>query len=408
MSRTADRLDRIVASPTIAIRTVAARLRAEGRDIVRVSSGEPDFETPDNIRAAAIAAIGANDTHYTDVAGAARLRAAVAAKFRRDHGLDYADDEVMIGTGGKQIIFNALLATMGAGDEAVIPAPCWVSYPDMVKLAGGTPVILPCGAEQGFRLQPAQLAAAITPRTKWLILNNPANPTGAGYSAVHLRALAAVLLDHPDIWVLTDDIYEKLIYEDFPLATMAQAEPRLRSRTVTMNGCSKSYAMTGWRIGFAGAPRELIAAMTLVQNLSTDCASSIGQAAAVEALLGPQDSVTAMRDEYARRRDIVVGLLNDIPGLSCHTPQGAFYVFPDIHDCLGRVSAGGAAIETDTDFVTALLAEHEVAVVPGSAFLGPGHFRLSYAADEATLRKACARIRKFCAGLRGSRLALAC
>jgi aspartate aminotransferase len=399
MPLTAERLDRIVASPTVSIRMLAARLRAEGRDILRVSSGEPDFDTPQAIKDAAVAAIRAGETRETEVAGSARLRAAVAAKFRRDHGIDYADDEVVVATGGKQIIFNALLATIDAGDEAIIPAPCWVSYPDVVKLAGGVPVVVPCGIGQGFRLQPAQLAAAITPRTKWFILNNPSNPTGVGYSGADLRALAAVLLDHPQVWILTDDIYEKLVYDDFPLATIAAAEPRLRARTVTMNGCSKSYAMTGWRIGFAGAPRALVAAMTRLQGLSTDCASSVGQAAAVAALEGPQDSVAAMRLAYARRRDIVVALLDAVPGLSCHRPQGAFYVFPDLHACIGRTSAGGAAIGSDTDFVAALLAEHGVAVVPGSAFLGPGHFRLSYATDDATLREACARIRQFCMGL---------
>jgi len=400
MSLTAERLDRIVASPTVGIRMLAARLRAEGRDILRVSSGEPDFDTPQHIKDAAIAAIRAGDARGTDIAGSARLRAAIAGKFRRDHGIDYADDEVIVGTGGKQIIFNALLATIDAGDEAIIPAPCWVSYPDIVKLAGGVPVVVPCGIGQGFRLRPAQLAAAITPRTKWFILNNPANPTGVGYGSAELRALAEVLLDHPDVWILTDDIYDKLVYDDFPLATIAQAEPRLRSRTVTMNGCSKSYAMTGWRIGFAGVPRALAAAMTALQSLSTDCASSVGQAAAVAALEGPQDSVAAMRRAYARRRDLVVALLNAVPLLSCHRPQGAFYVFPEIGACLGRTSAGGAAIGDDSDFVAALLAEHGVAVVPGSAFLGPGHFRLSYAADDATLREACARIGQFCAGLR--------
>jgi aspartate aminotransferase len=399
MRQTAERLDRIVASPTVSIRMLAARLRAEGRDILRVSSGEPDFDTPQHIKDAAIAAICAGETHGTDVAGNARLRVAIAEKFRRDHGIDYADDEVIVGTGGKQIIFNALLATIDAGDEAIIPAPCWVSYPDIVKLAGGVPVVVPCGIDQEFRLRPAQLAASITPRTKWFILNNPANPTGVGYGAAELRALAEVLLDHPDVWILTDDIYEKLVYDDFRLATIAEAEPRLRPRTVTMNGCSKSYAMTGWRIGFAGVPRALAAAMMALQSLSTDCASSVGQAAAVAALEGPQDSVAAMRRAYARRRDLVVALLNEVPRLSCHQPQGAFYVFPDLHDCLGRTSAGGAAIHGDTDFVAALLAEHGVAVVPGSAFLGPGHFRLSYAADEATLREACARIGQFCAGL---------
>jgi aspartate aminotransferase len=395
-----DRLNRISESSTIAIRTAAARLRAAGRDILRVSSGEPDFATPDNISAAAIAAIGAGRVHGTAVAGGRALRQAVAAKFRRDSGIDYAEDEVIAGTGGKQIIFNAMLATLDPGDEAIIPAPCWVSYPDIVKLAGGVPVIVPCSSATGFRMRPAQLAAAITPRTKWLVLNNPSNPTGAAYSAADLRGLAAVLLEHPQVWVLTDDIYEKLIYDGFPLATVVQAEPRLRPRTVTMSGCSKSYAMTGWRIGFAGAPRAMIAAMERLQACSTDAPSSVGQAAAVEALAGPQDSVEAMRLVYARRRDVVVGLLADVPRLACHRPDGAFYVFPDLRACLGLTSAGGAAIGSDTDFVAALLGEHGVAVVPGSAFLGPGHFRLSYAADEATLVEACRRITTFCAGLR--------
>jgi aspartate aminotransferase len=399
MALTAARLDRIIASPTLAIRMAAAKLRAEGKDILRVSSGEPDFDTPQHIKDAAIAAIQAGATKYTDTSGTPALRRAVAAKFRRDNGIDYRDDEVIVATGGKQVIFNALLATIDDGDEAIIPAPCWVSYPDIVKLAGGIPVILDCDPAQGFKLTPAQLEATITPRTKWFILNNPANPTGAAYSGDDLRALAAVLLRHPQVWIFTDDIYEKLIYDGFDLATVVQAEPRLRDRTITMNGCSKTYAMTGWRIGFAGAPRPLIAAMDKLQGQSTANTSSISQAAALAALSGPQDSVELMRQAYARRRDMVVPLLNQASGLACHLPTGTFYAFPDLRACLGKTSAGGALIDTDAAFVTAVLAEHGVAIVPGSAFLGPGHFRISFAADDDTLREACLRIRRFCAEL---------
>jgi aspartate aminotransferase len=399
MALTAARLDRIVASPTVAMRMVAMKLRAEGRDILAVSSGEPDFPTPEHICAAAHAAIDAGETRYTETVGTPALRRAVAAKFLRDQGLEYGLDEIIVSTGGKQVIFNALLATLDDGDEVIIPAPCWASYPDMVKLAGGAPVVLPCGANQGFRLRPEQLEAAITPRTKWLILNNPSNPTGVAYHAPMLQALAAVLERHPQVWVLTDDIYEKLIYDDFPFASVVQAAPALRERTVTMNGCSKSYAMTGWRIGFAGAPKAMIKALDKLQSQSTSNASSISQAAAIAALSGPQDCVEAMRQAYARRRAMVVPMLNAAPGLHCHAPQGTFYVFPDLRGCLGRSTAGGARLESDTDFVTALLAEQGVATVAGSAFLAPGHFRLSFAADDAVLAEACRRIQVFCAGL---------
>lgn len=399
MALAAARLGRIIASPTLAIRMAAAKLKAEGKDILRVSSGEPDFDTPEHIKDAAIAAIRNGATKYTDVSGTRELRRAVAAKFRRDSGIDYAEDEILVTTGGKQVIFNALLATIDDGDEAVIPSPCWVSYPDIVKLAGGVPVIVPCGGANGYKITPDQLAAAITLRTKWFILNNPSNPTGAAYNAEELRALAAVLLEHPQVWVFTDDIYEKLIFDGYELATVVQAEPRLRERTITMNGCSKSYAMTGWRIGFGGAPRPLIAEMEKLQGQSTSNASSISQAAAVAALSGPEDHVLAMREAYQRRRDMVVGMLNQVPGVRCHRPTGAFYAFPDISECLGKTSAGGARIETDTDFVAAVLAEHGVAIVPGSAFLAPGHFRISFAADDDTLHEACVRIRRFCADL---------
>ncbi len=400
MHLTAARLDRITASTTIGIRQLAARLRAEGKDILRVSSGEPDFDTPAHIKRAAIEAIEAGRTKYTDVSGTPSLRAAVAEKFRRDNGLDYTPQEVMIGTGAKQVLFNALLATINEGDEAIIPAPCWVSYPDLVKLAGGVPVIVNCSGEQGFKLTGAQLADAITPRTRWVILNNPSNPTGQLYSAEELQCLAAVLLGHPDVWVLTDDIYEKLVFDGRPFVTMGQVEPRLRDRALTVNGCSKSYAMTGWRIGFAGGPRALIAAMDKLQSQSTSNPSSVSQEAAVAALSGPQECVAAMRDAFARRRDLVVGLLNEIPGLHCAKPPATFYAFADITAFLGRTTAGGAPLESDGDFVAALLAEEGVAVVPGSAFLGPGHFRLSFAADDATLEAACRRIWRFCDWMR--------
>ncbi|MCK8787909.1 pyridoxal phosphate-dependent aminotransferase [Roseomonas sp. NAR14] len=400
MALTAARLDRISASPTVAMRMVAARLAAEGRDILRVSSGEPDFDTPRHIRDAAHAAIEAGETRYTDTAGTPALRRAVAERFRQDSGLDYRPEETIVATGGKQVIFNALLATIDEGDEAIIPTPTWVSYPDIVKLAGGVPVTVECGPNRGFRLGAEQLEAAITPRTKWLILNNPGNPTGTAYSAEDLRPLTEVLLRHPQVWVLTDDIYDKLVYDGFRVATVLQAEPRLRERTVTMNGCSKSYAMTGWRIGYAGAPVPLVKAMDKLQGQSTSNPSSISQAAALAALSGPQDCVAQMRAAYQRRRDMVVPLLDAAPGLRCPMPEGAFYVFPDLRGCLGRTSAGGARIGTDSDFVTALLAEEGVATVPGSAFLAPGHFRLSYAADDAVLREACLRIGRFCAGLR--------
>ena len=400
MKLTADRLDAISPSKTIAIRQLADGLKRQGRDILRVSSGEPDFPTPRNIRDAAIRAIEAGETKYTDVAGTNAVRDAAAFKFRRDSGIEYAREEIIVATGGKQVIFNALLATLNPGDEAIIPTPCWVSYPDIVQLAGGVPVFVPCGGNQGFKMSGEQLEAAITPRTKWLILNNPSNPTGAMYDIADLRRLTDVLLRHPQVWVFTDDIYEKLAYDGRKAATVVEAEPRLKGRTVTMNGCSKSYAMTGWRIGFAGAPASLIKAMDKLQSQSTSNTSSVSQAAAVEALTGPQDSVEAMRQAFERRRDMVVEMINAAPGLRCHSPEGAFYVFPSIAGCLGKTTRGGRRIGGDEDFVSALLDEEGVAVVHGAAFLGPGHFRLSYASDEATLREACARIQRFCGDMR--------
>ena len=336
MTLIVSRVEAIAASPTLATRMLAQRMRAEGKDVLTVSSGEPEFDTPDHIKEAAIAAIRAGATKYTDVLGTRALRRAVAAKFREDNGIDCTEDEVVIATGSKQVIFNALLATIAEGDEAIIPAPCWVSYPAIVSLAGGKPVILPCRRESGFKLLPEELERAITDRTKWVILNNPCNPTGAAYDADELRALGAVLLRHPQVFVLTDDIYEKLVYDEFAFATLAQAEPRLKSRTMTVNGCSKSYAMTGWRIGYGAGPRPLIVAINKVQGHSTSNASSVGQAAALAALTGPQECVLAMREAFARRRDCVVTLLNEAPGLSCHRPQGAFYAFPDLSATLGR------------------------------------------------------------------------
>jgi len=399
MNLIADRLDRISPSLTIAMTAKARALKAEGRDIISLAAGEPDFDTPRNVKDAAIAAIERGETKYTDVAGTLALRKAVCDKFKRDNNVEYKPEEILVATGGKQVIFDALVATINPGDEAIIPAPCWVSYPDIVALAEGTPVIVPCGPNQGFRMTPEQLEAAITPKTKWLILNNPCNPTGAGYSAAELKALAEVLMRHPNVWIFSDDIYEKLTY-GMTFATLVEVEPRLKDRTVTMNGCSKAYAMTGWRIGFAGAPVKLIKAMDKLQSQSTSNTSSISQAAAIEALTGPQESVEAMRVVYERRRDLVVSMLNQAAGVRCPTPEGAFYVFPDIRGCLGKTSAGGKKIETDEDFCIGLLEETGVAAVHGAAFMFPGHFRISYATDDATLKEACTRIQKFCAGLK--------
>ncbi|MES2710681.1 MAG: pyridoxal phosphate-dependent aminotransferase [Pseudomonadota bacterium] len=399
MNIIADRLDRISPSLTIAMTAKARALKAEGKDIISLSAGEPDFDTPRNVKDAAIAAIERGETKYTDVAGTPELRRAVCAKFKRDNNLDYKPEEILVATGGKQVIFDALLATINPGDEAIIPAPCWVSYPDIVSLAEGVPVIVPCGQNQGFRMTGEQLEAAITSKTKWLILNNPCNPTGAAYSWEELKSLADVLMKHPDVWIFSDDIYEKLIYDGRKMPTIVEVEPRLKDRTVTMNGCSKAYAMTGWRIGFAGAPLKLIKAMDKLQSQSTSNTSSVSQAAAVEALNGPQESIEAMRVVYERRRDLVVGMLNDAKGLRCHRPEGAFYVFPDVHGCLGKTTAGGRKIDSCEDFVLALLEEQGVAAVHGAAFMFPGHFRISYATDDASLKEACTRIQAFCAGL---------
>lgn len=399
MSLIADRLNRISPSPTMAITAKARALKAEGKDIISLSAGEPDFDTPAHIKAAAIDAINAGDTKYTDVSGTMSLRKAVAAKFKRDSGIDYKPEEIIVSTGGKQVIFNAMLATVQAGDEVIIPTPCWVSYPDIVTLAEGTPVFVPCSQNSGFKMRAEDLDAAITPKTKWLFLNSPNNPTGAAYSAEDLRPIADVLLKHPHVWVFTDDIYEKLAYDGFKPATIVEVEPKLRERTVTMNGCSKAYAMTGWRIGFCGAPVALIKAMDKLQGQSTSNTSSISQAAAVAALNGPEDALGEMLAVYKDRRDMVVDLLNQCPGILCAKPEGAFYVFPSIHGCIGKTTPKGAKITNDEAFVIALLEETGVAAVHGSAFIYPGHFRISYATSTEALREACARIHKFCAAL---------
>ena len=399
MDLLAARLNRISPSQTMVITAKARAMKAAGQDVISLSAGEPDFDTPAHIKQAAIAAIEAGETKYTDVAGTPALRRAVAEKFRRDSGIDYQPEEVIVSTGGKQVIFNAMLATVQAGDEVVIPTPCWVSYPDIVLLAEGTPVFVPCSQNHGFKLRAEDLEAAITPKTKWLFLNSPNNPTGAAYSAEELRPLCDVLLCHPEVWIFTDDIYEKLAYDGFKPATVVEVEPRLRERTVTMNGCSKAYAMTGWRIGFCGAPAALIKAMDKLQGQSTSNASSIAQAAAVAALNGPAESIAEMVRVYQQRRDLVVAMLNAAPGITCGKPEGAFYVFPAIHGCIGKTTPKGRKIANDEDFVVALLEETGVAAVHGSAFIYPGHFRISYATSTEALTEACTRIQNFCAAL---------
>ena len=390
---------RVKPSPTIAVSNLAAELKAAGRDVIGLGAGEPDFDTPDHIKAAGKAAIDAGRTKYTAVDGIAELKAAIGAKFRRDNQLDYGPDQVIVSTGGKQVLFNALVATLDPGDEVIIPAPYWVSYPDMVLLAGGVPVPVVAGVETGFRMTPHQLEAAITPRTKWLIFNSPSNPTGAGYSHDELKALTDVLLRHPQVRILSDDMYEHLVFDDFRFCTPAQVEPALYPRTLTVNGVSKAYAMTGWRIGYAGGPTQLIGAMRKVQSQSTSNPCSISQWAAVAALTGPQGFLERNKALFQARRDLVVAMLNQAPGIRCPVPQGAFYVYPSIRDCIGKTSKGGARLDSDEAFATALLEETGVAVVFGAAFGVSPAFRVSYAAAEDQLREACTRIQDFCAGL---------
>ena len=399
MSFLSKTLDRVKPSPTIAVSNLAMELAAQGRDIISLGAGEPDFDTPDHIRAAGIAAINAGKTRYTAVDGIPELKAAICAKFKRDNALDYTPAQVSVGTGGKQVLYNAFMATLNPGDEVVIPAPYWVSYPDMVLLAGGTPVFIEATLENAFKITPDQLEAAITPATKWFLFNSPSNPTGAGYSWDELKALTDVLMRHPHVWVLTDDMYEHLAYDEFTFCTPAQVEPALYDRTLTMNGVSKAYAMTGWRIGYAAGPKPLIDAMRKVQSQSTSNPCTISQWAAVEALNGPHDFIAPNNVMFARRRDLVVSALNAIDGVTCPTPEGAFYVYPSIKGLIGKTTPGGTVITDDETFARALLEDTGVAVVFGAAFGLSPNFRISYATSDAALTEACARIQRFCAGL---------
>jgi aspartate aminotransferase len=383
----------------MAATALAAKLKAEGRDVIGLGAGEPDFDTPDHIKAAANAAIARGETKYTAADGTPALKKAIAAKFKRENNLDYALDQVTVACGGKHIIFNAMMATLNLGDEVVIPAPYWVSYPDIVLLMGGVPVVPVAGMDQGFKITPAQLDAAITPKTKWLILNSPSNPSGAAYSRDELKALASVLMKYPHVWVLTDDIYEHLVYDGFDFATIAEVEPGLLDRTLTMNGVSKAYAMTGWRIGYAAGPKELIKAMGTIQSQSTSNPSSISQAAAVEALNGPQDLLPSWRASFKERRDVVCAMLNDAPGLICSVPEGAFYVYPDCAGLIGKTTSDGKILEDDSAVATWLIESEGVAVVQGAAFgLSPA-FRISYASSLEVLKDACQRIQRACATL---------
>lgn len=400
MAFLSDTLSRVKPSPTIAVTTKAAELKAAGKDVIGLGAGEPDFDTPANIKDAAKAAIDAGKTKYTAVDGIPELKKAICEKFKRDNGLDYTPAQVTVGTGGKQVLYNALMATLNAGDEVIIPAPYWVSYPDMVLLAGGEPVIAEATAETAYKLTPDALEAAITPKTKWLIFNSPSNPTGAGYTWDELKALTDVLLRHPHVWVMSDDMYEHLVYDDFTFCTPAEVEPRLYDRTLTVNGVSKAYAMTGWRIGYAAGPVDLIKAMGKIQSQSTSNPCSVSQWAAVEALSGPQDYIAENNKVFQRRRDMVVEMLNAAEGIDCPVPEGAFYVYPSVAGCIGKTSAGGASIVDDEAFATALLEETGVAVVFGAAFGTSPCFRVSYATSDDALREACTRIQTFCAGLK--------
>lgn len=400
MSLLAERLSRIKPSPTIAVTTKARELKAAGRDVIGLGAGEPDFDTPENVKRAAVAAIDRGDTKYTAVDGTPELKQAIVEKFKRDNDLSYAPEQITVGTGGKQVLYNALMATLDPGDEVIIPAPFWVSYPDMVLLAEGEPVVVPCSQNAGFKLQADDLEQAITKKTKWLILNSPSNPTGAAYTADELKALAEVLLRHPQVYVMTDDMYEKLTYDSFEFATLAQVEPKLLDRTLTVNGVSKAYAMTGWRIGFAGGPVDLIKAMAKIQSQSTSNPSSVSQAAAVEALNGTQDFIPDNNAVFRQRRDLVVDALNTCPGLSCSRPEGAFYVYPSCAGAIGKTTPEGKKIESDEDFVTYLLEGEGIAVVQGAAFGLSPYFRISYATSTEALEEACKRIKRACEALR--------
>jgi aspartate aminotransferase len=399
MAFLSSRMSSVQPSPTIFVTQKARALKAAGRDVIGMGAGEPDFDTPDHVKTAAKAAIDRGETKYTDVDGTPELKRAIVEKFKRENGLDYKVEQISVGTGGKQILYNALLATLDKGDEVIVPAPYWTSYPDMVKLCEGTPVIVMCGENTGFKLSPEALEAAITPRTKWLILNSPSNPTGAGYSRAEIKALTEVLLRHPNVWVMTDDMYEHLAYDGWEFSTPAQVEPKLYERTLTCNGVSKAYAMTGWRIGYAGGPVPLIKAMATLQSQSTANPSSVSQAASVAALSGSLDFIAARNATFKQRRDICVDLLNKAPGLSCLKPDGAFYVYPSCAGTIGKRTPSGKLIETDTDFVTYLLEAEGVAVVQGAAFGLSPYFRISYAIATEQVEEACRRIQRACQAL---------
>ena len=399
MSFIASRLSLIQPSPTIAVTQKARDLKAQGRDVIGLGAGEPDFDTPGHIIEAAKKALDDGITRYTPINGIPELTDAICAKFKRDNGLDYGSDEIAVGCGGKQIIFNAFMATLNPGDEVIVPAPYWVSYPDIALLFEGKPVFVDCPAESGFKMTPEDLEAAITPKSKWLILNSPSNPSGAGYTRDDLKALADVLMRHPQVCVMTDDIYEHVIYDGFEFSTIAQVEPGLKDRTLTLNGMSKAYCMTGWRVGYAGGPAELIKAMTKVQSQSTTHTAAVSQAASVAALNGPQDFIAANNKVFLERRDLVVSMLNQAPGLSCPTPDGAFYVYPSCAGTIGKKTPDGKVIETDEDFVTYILESEGVAAVQGAAFGLSPHFRVSYATATDLLEDACQRLQRACAAL---------
>jgi aspartate aminotransferase len=400
MGLIADSLNKIQPSATIAVATKARELKAAGRDIISLSAGEPDFDTPQNIKDAAIKALASGKTKYTDVDGIPELKAAIVAKFKRENGLTYKPSQITVGTGGKQVLYNALLATLNPGDEVIMPAPCWVSYADIVALGGGKPVFVATTADTGYKLQAADLEAAITPKTKWLIFNAPSNPTGAAYTREELKAVTDVLMRHPHVWLLTDDIYEHLIYDGHTFYTPLAVEPGLYDRTLTMNGLSKAYCMTGWRLGYAAGPEVLIKAICKLQSQSTSNPNSITQWAAVEALNGPQDFIAHNNAVFVKRRDLVVSMLNQAKGLTCPKPEGAFYVYPSCAGTIGKTTPKGTVIKTDEDFVIALLDEEGVAVVHGAAFAGSPAFRISYATSTELLEEACKRIQRFCGNLR--------
>ena len=399
MNILASRLNRIQPSPTIAMSIKARELKAEGKNIIELAAGEPDFPTPSHIIKAAEDAMGRGETKYTDPDGTPELKQAVCEKFKRDNNLDYVTSQVTIGTGGKQVLYNALMATLNAGDEVIIPAPYWVSYPDMVLLAEGTPKIVECPLDKNFILQPEDLERAITPKTKWIILNSPSNPTGSGYTWEDLKKLTDILLQHPNVWVMTDDMYEHLVYDDFKFCTPAQVEPELYSRTLTVNGMSKAFCMTGWRIGYAAGPENLITAIRKIQSQSTSNPSSISQAASVAALNGPMDFLAKNNDVFKQRRDLVCSMLNQAKGITCPTPDGAFYVYPSCAGLIGKKTPDGKVLKTDEDVVTYLLETEGVAAVHGAAFGLSPHFRISYATSTEALEDACQRIQRACSAL---------